>query len=61
MDSLADSSVQPTFKHLLDTSPGGAEKDEAATPPLAQSHGNRQRVQDAGRQGWEETDREMWE
>lgn len=41
MDSPADSSVQPTFKHLLDTSPGGAERDEAAAPPLAQSHGNR--------------------
>lgn len=25
------------------------------------SHGNRQRVRDAGRQGWKETDREMWE
>ena len=42
MDSPTDSSsIQPTFKHLLDSSPGGAETDEAAAPPLAQSHGNR--------------------
>lgn len=41
MDPPADSPVQPTLKRLLDASPGGAEKDEAAAPPLAQSHGDR--------------------
>lgn len=34
MDPPADSPVQPTLKRLLDASPGGAEKDEAAAPPF---------------------------